>query len=243
MADCDLDTALHAAASALNLDVIKRLTTVVDSKMISDLLARVNNRGRCPLHCAVAGAILSPGLHRSERMRTCVDVMEHLVSKHKELGVTVDVQDVDGATPLFEAARNGLESIVRILIAGGATPHMAVASGDTPLTCAAAEACVGMLRQLVEAGADVTYIHPRSKETPLHFALLARKREEDVVAACNVLIQAGADVSAIDAEGRSPISSAAEMKKQELVCFALHMHELACIIDVVITVYCVASAP
>lgn len=229
MADCDLDTALHAAASALNLDVIKRLTAAVDGKMISDLLARVNNRGRCPLHCAVAGAAtMSSGTLRSERMRTCVDVMEHLVSKHKELGVSVDVQDADGATPLYEAARTGLESIVRILIGGGATAQIPVASGDTPLTCAAAEASVGMLRLLVDAGADVTYVHPQSKETPLHMALLARKREEDVVTACKILLQAGADVRAVDGEGRSPVSSAAELKKQELVRFVFHCFSIAC---------------
>lgn len=233
MADCDLDTALHAAASALNLDVIKRLTAVVDGKMISELLARVNNRGRCPLHCAVAStANMSTGSLRSEvrseRMRTGVDVMEHLVSKHKELGVSVDVQDADGATPLYEAVRNGLESIVRILLGGGATAQVSVASGDTPLTCAASEARVGMLRLLVDAGADVTYIHPRSKETPLHMALLARKREGDVVTACEILLHAGADVRAVDGEGRSPVSSAAELKKQELVRLNVHSTCVVC---------------
>lgn len=218
VADCDLDTALHAATSALNLDVIRKLTAVPNKKVVSGLLGRVNNRGRCPLHCAVSGAANMSGSHRSERMRTCIDVMEHLVAKHKELGVSVDIQDVDGATPLYEAARKGLESVVKVLISGGASANTAANSGDTPLTCAAAEASQSMLRLLIEAGADVRYVHSRSKETALHIALLARNHEEEVLAACKVLIRAGADVSAVDGEGRTPVGSAAEMKRTELVC-------------------------
>eukprot|EP00892_Ulva_mutabilis_P010173 jgi/Ulvmu1/7528/UM037_0072.1 len=223
VADCDLDTALHAAASALNLDVIKRLTSVIDDVMIAELLARVNNRGKCPLHCAVAGAAgMSPGSYRCERMRACVEVMEHLVAQHNELGVGLDIEDVDKATPLFEAARNGLESIVKILVAGGARPHNPAASGETPVTWAASDACVGMLRVLVDAGADVSHAHPRSKETPLHVAVLARKREEDVVAACKILIEAGADVNALNAEDRTPVSLAADLRKHKLLMLFLN---------------------
>lgn len=218
MADCDLDTALHAAASALNLDVIKRLTAVVDRKMIAELLGRVNKSGKCPLHCAVGGALtLSPGSLRSERVRTCIEVMEHLVAKHTELGVSVDVEDVEGATPLYEAAKNGLEGVVKILIAGGARPHSPVSCGDTPVTCAASDGNISMLRLLVDAGADVTHAHARSKETPLHVAVLARKREEDVVAVCKILLEAGADVNAMDAEERTPIAVAADLRKHKLV--------------------------
>ena len=44
-----------------------------------------------------------------------------------------------GATPLILAAENGSDAVVNVLLAHGASPHVTLPSGDTPLMVAVAE--------------------------------------------------------------------------------------------------------
>ena len=61
----------------------------------------------------------------------------------------------DGATPLFVAAHQGDEGVVRGLVKAGAEVNKAKSNGTTPLFIAAQSGHVSVVRGLVEAGAEV----------------------------------------------------------------------------------------
>ena len=92
-------------------------------------------------------------------------------------------------TPLYWAAREGHEAVVKALIEAGADVNKAKNDGETPLYMAASNGHEAVVKALIEAGADVNKADDDGW-TPLYMA--AANGHEAVVKA---LIEAGADVN------------------------------------------------
>jgi ankyrin repeat protein len=123
-------TLLHHAAGFGRLDT---LTWLLDSGV--DVNAR-NRRGASALHWAISS---------EPKVRL-------LLSR----GAAVNVKQVEGRTPLYQAAFVGNGAgIVRLLLARGADPNAALANGRTPLMAAAARGDIDVMRLLVDAKALV----------------------------------------------------------------------------------------
>jgi len=112
-------------------------------------------------------------------------------------------------TALQSAAATGHEDVVKYLLSVGANPNSTDAYGQTPLYLAIKVARhAPSALALIKAGADVnTRVHDIFEEcdgtTPLHAAV--RSRLSDVAIA---LAAAGADLTAKDAKGQTPLDLA-----------------------------------
>ena len=123
-------TPLHHAAA---FGAVDTLTLLLDAG--ADIGAK-NRRGSTPLHWAI---------HDEAKVRL-------LLSR----GAGVNVRQVEGRTPLYQAASLGNgTAIVRLLLANGADPNLALANGRTPLMAAAGRGDVETLGLLIDAKAGV----------------------------------------------------------------------------------------
>ena len=117
------------------------------------------------------------------------------------------------ATPLFAAAWDGHEAIVRRLISAGADVERSSSIGLTPLMAAAATNRYGCAAALLEAGADVNHEvrDDRFKFRVLHVAVHGWASPEVI----RLLVSRGAGVDAVsrDARGEStPLSIALDRR-------------------------------
>lgn len=108
-------------------------------------------------------------------------------------------------TPLLLAARRGHAEAVELLLAHGATPNKAGGAGVTPLMAASLFGHLQAARALLARGAGTAARDATHKRTPLHLAALA-----DAEALASLLLQHGADASAVDAAGATPMDLAVE---------------------------------
>jgi len=93
-------------------------------------------------------------------------------------------------TAVMKAVRDNDEARVKALIAGGADVDELDPSGDAPLVMAAYLGHTGIVRALLEAGADMRAVDPGMRATALHAAAYAGRTE-----AARLLIQGGVDIN------------------------------------------------
>ncbi|XP_018612715.1 ankyrin repeat and SOCS box protein 16 isoform X2 [Scleropages formosus] len=118
-------------------------------------------------------------------------------------GAEVDASP-GGRTALHDACAGGHESCVQLLLAHGADPDRLAADGNGALhlcSSAATFACAQLLVQV--GGASVNIPSGEGDLTPLHIA--ARRGLEEHV---ELLLRHGADVSARNREGETPLNAA-----------------------------------
>jgi len=108
-----------------------------------------------------------------------------------------------GHTPLHLAARYGGAATVAALLQRGANLEARDQDGNTPLHLAVTHHDGGMVKQLLRAGAEVTARNAR-QQTPLHLAVFPVDNQE----VCGLLIDAGADKNALDANHRIALQDA-----------------------------------
>ncbi|MCH2042577.1 MAG: ankyrin repeat domain-containing protein [Saprospiraceae bacterium] len=102
-----------------------------------------------------------------------------------------------------KAVANNHADLVEYLIEQGAEVNKKTGSGVTLLHIACK--IVGsqkIVQALVSAGADVNVFEPNMGNTPLHLAAYAKDLKRDNLAAVKILVNAGADVNAINSKGQ-----------------------------------------
>lgn len=126
--------------------------------------------------------------------------------EYVEKGGCLTEYDDQKLTLLHHAAFAGNESFVKLLLAAPSTQQVSIdaldAEGWTPLHYAADRGHAGVVRLLLEEGANVN-ARDTSKRTPLHLAALSGRT--DAVAA---LLREGASKTAKNAVGMTPLECA-----------------------------------
>ncbi len=159
----------------------------------------------------------SSGLPSPERLRPCVCCSPREPTRMR--------RPCQAPTPLTAASLTGDVEAVRLLLARRVDVHAVNTRGGqqrngptnnqkvTALHNAAATGAVGMVRDLIKAGANVNARDSRSL-TPLHFALAS---ETPSVAVVRTLLAAGADGNAPDNTGETPLDWAEKFGYPEVV--------------------------
>ncbi len=136
-----------------------------------------------PLHWAAAGG--------------SVEVAKLLIAR----GVPVKAANCHGETALHWAARGGSAEIVELLITTNRDVTVVDVSGQTPLHCAAQSGRLKAARVLISHAADVNAVTTPWKNTPL----LLAARMADNPELIRLLIEAGANVNAVDSRGENAL--------------------------------------
>jgi cytohesin len=130
------------------------------------------------------------------------------VKKCLERGISVEVRDEDGNTPLHVAASRGHLHIAKLLVESGADVNARNSEGMTPLHLAALHGHAEVAGLLIESGADVNAKDEHGK-TPLHLAA-------SHVDVARILVERGAEVNAGDESGYTPLHAAAASGSAEV---------------------------
>ena len=126
---------------------------------------------------------------------------------------TVDAHDTTGWTPLLQAAKEGQEAAVELLVTeGGANPNHRDKDGRTPLSWAASLGHEAIARRLLNVNTVAPDSRDKTGRTPLLWA--AWKGHEIVI---SLLLAAKVNVNLKDLDGRTPLKVAAERGHVEVV--------------------------
>ena len=149
------------------------------------------------------------------------------------LGAKVNAMDAEGNRPIHIAAANNKWDMVRFLIANGAEVNVANQTGVQPIhyaaNCGYINSNADPVGLLVKHGAKVTVADQRGR-TPLHWLMTdtveERGKREKITDAgvqyyemrlAKALVKAGADPTASDLAGESPLAIARTTKREKLV--------------------------
>ena len=154
---------------------------------------------------AEAGAdVNARGMHRFTALHQAaregnLAVLEALA----DLGADMAAVDLPLHTAMHYAA-NG--EVVRWLVAHGLSVQ-GNRDNDPPLQRACVDGRVDAVRALIELGADVHYLNMK-RNTSLHFAVATESSGETAAKITRLLLASGADVSAVNARGWTPLCMA-----------------------------------
>lgn len=212
------NSALHAA---VRWNTRNTAVTLIDAGI--DINAHALN-GKTPLHDAVRLGI--------------TDIETLLISR----GANIEVRDAEGNTPFMEAVMAGYPGTVERLVDLGADPTTRNSRGDTPLHIAVATERSDLINMLIGWGAPIhaknangrtpyqnaLSISPRivsalltkdriyaaddNGASPLHIAI----QERAPLNMIKIIVDQGARVSSIDADGRSPLRLAVDQEAWDL---------------------------
>lgn len=217
-AGVDLDTrdsrgmgALHLAAALGRVDMVRRLVAHGASP---DLRAA---DGQTPLGAALASGRRDiadwldwRGWPLPRRPLRAQDVPAaamagdaDAVRRLLELGLPVDAVDRQGCSALLRAAGGGHADVVDLLLARGADAGLAAQSGATPLSAAVSMRHADIVDRLVAAGV------PLEQRLPGELTVLMVACALGLPRLAATLLAAGADIHAVDAQGRTALHCAA----------------------------------
>jgi ankyrin repeat protein len=133
-----------------------------------------------------------------------------------ERGAKIDAQAADGGTALMLAVFHRRADTAQLLLSAGADINLKRADGVTALWLALGNNVTGIIGALVQRGADLTgSVTGKSGEVHRNILHLAILQEAPWIA--KLAIEAGVDVNAKDATGRTPLMKAAALGQVEIV--------------------------
>ncbi|KAL1414068.1 hypothetical protein MTO96_000975 [Rhipicephalus appendiculatus] len=152
---------------------------------------------------AIGGELRSTPLHWATRQGHLGMVV--LLMRH---GADASLVDGEGCSCIHLAAQSGHTAIVAYLVAKGQPVNQADSNGMTPLMWAAYRVMTNdPCRLLVTLGASLTMCDTYHRNTPLHWAVYVRNSS-----AVSLLIKAGSDLSARNAQVCTPRMMAEKLK-------------------------------
>lgn len=115
-----------------------------------------------------------------------------------------------GRPPLFAAVAKGHEQMVQLLLRHGASPDATGVNPEPPLVAAVVNMSPVCVWLLLGSGADVNARHYAQKRTALHCCAerASADIQEQSMTIAEMLLNAGADVSAEDESRMTPLSTA-----------------------------------
>ena len=116
--------------------------------------------------------------------------------------------NMDPNTKILSAAQRNDIDAVRKHLAEGIPASYANSLGQTPLHIAAMWGNPEVLKLLLDHGADVDAANQLSSATPLHVAAASNRDVKGRLAAITILLDAGANPTALDADGNPPYAMA-----------------------------------
>ena len=122
-------------------------------------------------------------------------------------GAYPDAKDCEGATPLYRAARGGEQEVVKLLLTLGADPNVVAENGWSPLHEASRWGRTDVIKIIIESGGEVHATTPMD-ETPLHLAAFWGRSWDDADPTNLLLRVGGADVTAKNVNGETPLDVA-----------------------------------
>jgi ankyrin repeat protein len=152
----------------------------------------------------------------------CVNGNAAIIEKLLKAGADANAVSSEGETALMTAARTGNVDAVKVLLAHGADVNARETwHGETALMWAVSQKHAAAARELIAKGADVNArsttnkwerqnsAEPREKWLPLGgLTVLEFAARQGCVDCVPVLVQAGADINAVDQDGITPLLSA-----------------------------------
>ncbi|KAK8562320.1 hypothetical protein V6N13_019670 [Hibiscus sabdariffa] len=190
------DTALHSAARAGNLAVVKEILTGTGEDALKELVAKQNQSGETALYVAAeygyvdlvkeminyydlvnAGIKARNGfdsLHIAAKQGD-LDILKVLLAVHPELAMTVDLSNT---TALHTAATQGHIEIVKFLLeAGSSLATIARSNGKTPLHSAARNGHLDVVKALLASEPGIVQRTDKKGQTALHMAVKGQNLE------------------------------------------------------------------
>lgn len=136
-------------------------------------------------------------------------------------GADPALRSVDGSLPLAAAVIRRAAEVVRLLVKHGADPHSISALGKSPFQIAMERDDKAILRILM--GLDSGHVRAPSSEAYKKLSMLAVAIDSNNVDAVRMLLTGGADHSAIEVDGSTPLIRAAFPEKAAVMDLLL-MH-------------------
>lgn len=136
--DNEGNTILHYAANSGNIETCQLLIDAMDPQLLNSS----NLRGATPFHCAVG------------------KVPNNILKKFLEFGLPIDIQDIDGNTPLFYAMASPMSfahANLLLLLENGADSHLRNLTGFAPIHVAGLTNSVKKVQRLLTYSDDVDF--------------------------------------------------------------------------------------
>jgi len=182
-------TALYKACVDGSLDIA---TVLLDAGADVNLKS---TQGYTPLYAAVQSK------HKP--------VVEYLLSK----GASIDEKlGPLGLTAFYKASIDGSLDIAKVLVDAGADINMKSTEGYTPLFVAVQNKHKPVVEYLISKGARIDEKNGQNNDTALHKACVTGSLE-----VVKILVDAGADINAVNKQGETPNDFAVENNHQSIV--------------------------